>query len=50
MTGEGNRFDPKGAARAIDAMRRGWPIRIAGSDGAATLLPVEDANDAALAE
>ena len=50
MTGAGNRFDPKGAARAIDAMRRGWPIRIAGSDGAATLLPVEGANDAAFAE
>ena len=45
----GNPFDPKGAARAIDAMRRGWPIRISGSDGAATLLPVEGADDAGFA-
>lgn len=42
-------FDPKGAARAIDAMRRGWPIRITGSDGSVTLLPVEGADDAACA-
>ena len=38
------------AARAIDALRRGWPFRIAGGDGALDLLAVESARDAALAE
>ena len=33
-------------ARAIDALRRGWAIRIAGADGALTLLPIETAADA----
>jgi len=32
--------DPKSAARAIDALRRGWPIRI----GALALLPIETAD------
>jgi GTP cyclohydrolase II len=41
--------DPASAARAIDALRRGWPVRITGADGALTLLPVESATDAALA-
>ena len=41
--------DPASAARAIDALRRGWPVRIAGAEGALTLLPVESATDAALA-
>ncbi len=35
--------DPRSAARAIDAARRGWPIRVAGPDGALTLLGVEGA-------
>lgn len=38
------------AARAIDALRRGWPFRVVGSDGALDLLAVESARDAALAE
>ena len=38
------------AARAIDALRRGWPFRIEGADGALDLLAVESARDAALAE
>ncbi len=38
------------AARAIDALRRGWPFRIAGGDGALDLLAVESARDGALAD
>ncbi|MBD3744771.1 MAG: GTP cyclohydrolase II [Sphingopyxis terrae] len=38
------------AARAIDALRRGWPFRIEGADGALDLLAVESARDAALAD
>ena len=38
------------AARAIDALRRGWPFRVNGPDGALDLLAVESARDAALAE
>jgi GTP cyclohydrolase II len=36
--------DPKAAARAIDALRRGWPITV----GALRLLPVETADDGRL--
>lgn len=39
----------RNAARAIDALRRGWPLRIAGAGGALDLLAVESASDAALA-
>lgn len=39
------RANPRGAARAIDALRRGWPIAIDGM----TLLPVETADAARLA-
>lgn len=35
--------DAKAAARVIDAMRRGWPVRIEGVDGALRLLNVEGA-------
>ena len=38
------------AARAIDALRRGWPLRVAASNGTLDLLAVESARDAALAE
>jgi len=38
------------AARAIDALRRGWPLRVSGPDGALDLLAVESARDAALAD
>ncbi|MDZ3833240.1 MAG: GTP cyclohydrolase II [Sphingopyxis sp.] len=37
------------AARAIDALRRGWPVRVSGADGALDLLAIESASDAALA-
>ena len=37
--------DPKVTARAIDALRRGWPIRV----GALTLLPIETADPVRLA-
>ncbi len=40
----------KNAARAIDALRRGWPIRIQGRDGALSLLAIETASDTAIAE
>lgn len=40
----------RAAARAIDALRRGWPIRLAGADGALALLPIEGATPASLAE
>ena len=38
------------AARAIDALRRGWPFRIEGTDGSLDLMAVESARDQALAE
>ncbi|MEY4268995.1 MAG: cyclohydrolase, partial [Pseudomonadota bacterium] len=41
--------DALDAARVVDAVRRGWPVRISGADGALLLLPVEGADDAALA-
>jgi GTP cyclohydrolase II len=41
--------DPKSAARAIDAARRGWSIRIAGQGGSLTLLAVEGATADSLA-
>ena len=48
MSSTGDSTDPRSAAQAIDALRRGWPVRIAGADGALTLLAVETAVDAAL--
>ncbi|MBB5684111.1 GTP cyclohydrolase II [Sphingobium boeckii] len=41
--------DPRAAARAIDALRRGWPIAIAGAEGALTLLAIETADGGRLA-
>ncbi len=41
--------DPRDAARAIDALRRGWPVAIDGGDGALAVLAVETADDARLA-
>jgi GTP cyclohydrolase II len=41
--------DAYAAARLVDALRRGWPVQIAGAEGLLTLLPVEGADDAALA-
>ncbi len=42
-------MDARAAARAIDALRRGWSIRLAGTDGALTLLPIEGATSQSLA-
>jgi len=42
-------MDARAAARAIDALRRGWPIRLAGDGGALTLLPIEGATAESLA-
>ncbi|HZV18450.1 MAG TPA: GTP cyclohydrolase II [Sphingobium sp.] len=42
-------MDARAAARAIDALRRGWPIRLIGDDGALALLPVEGATTQSLA-
>ena len=41
---------PRQAARAVDALRRGWPFRVEGADGAIDLLAVESARDDTLAE
>ena len=41
--------DPRAAARAIDALRRGWPIAIAGAQGTITLLAIETADEGRLA-
>ncbi len=38
------------AARAIDALRRGWPVRVAADDGALDVLAVETADEPRLAE
>jgi GTP cyclohydrolase II len=41
--------DPHKTALAIDALRRGWPIALAGADGTLALLPIETADPARLA-
>lgn len=38
------------AARAVDALRRGWPVRVTGDDGVLDLLAIESASDATLAD
>lgn len=38
-------MDPRGAARAIDALRRGWPIEVRAGDGAYRLMAIEGADD-----
>ena len=38
------------AARSVDAIRRGWPVRISGNDGDLDLLAIESTSDAALAD
>jgi GTP cyclohydrolase II len=42
-------MDARAAARAIDALRRGWPVRLAGRHGALALLPIEGATADSLA-
>jgi len=41
--------DPRNAARAVDALRRGWPVRVHGAEGALLVLAVERADDVRLA-
>jgi GTP cyclohydrolase II len=41
--------DARRTARAIDALRRGWPIAIDGTDGRLALLPIETADPERLA-
>jgi len=36
---------PRDVARAIDALRRGWAVEVAGEDGTMVVLPVETAPD-----
>ncbi len=42
--------DPRNAARVIDALRRGWPVKIEGESGHHVLLAIETATDNAIAE
>ncbi|QUT06572.1 GTP cyclohydrolase II [Sphingobium phenoxybenzoativorans] len=42
-------MDPKAAARAIDALRRGWPVELRASDGACRVMAIEGADDVTLA-
>ncbi|MCP1470090.1 GTP cyclohydrolase II [Sphingobium sp. OAS761] len=39
----------RAAARAIDALRRGWPVRVAAADGAIRLMAIEGADAVTLA-
>lgn len=39
-----NAVDGRDAARAIDALRRGWPVRVTATDGAIRLMAVEGAD------
>jgi GTP cyclohydrolase II len=38
------------AARAIDALKRGWPVAVSAPDGRICVLAIETANDTSLAE
>jgi GTP cyclohydrolase II len=40
---------PRSAAQAIDALRRGWPVRVSGADGTLDLLAIDALGDTALA-
>jgi len=42
--------DPRATARAIDALRRGWPIAIRGASGTLSLLAIETADAERLAD
>ena len=42
--------DPRATARAIDALRRGWPVAIRGEEGTLALLAIETADAERLAE
>lgn len=40
--------DPRAVARAVDALRRGWPVAIRGADGTLRLLAIETADSGRL--
>jgi GTP cyclohydrolase II len=42
--------DPRQCARAIDALRRGWPVTLTDGDAAITVLAIETADDIRLAD
>ena len=42
--------DPQAVARAVDAMRRGWPVAIRGADATLSLLAIETADATRLAD
>ena len=41
-------MNPKSAARAIDALRRGWPVAVQADDGACHVMAIEGADDVTL--
>jgi GTP cyclohydrolase II len=41
-------MDPKAAARAIDALRRGWPVALRAADGVCRVMAIEGADDVTL--
>nr|WP_317893302.1 GTP cyclohydrolase II [uncultured Sphingomonas sp.] len=41
--------DPRAVARAIDALRRGWPVAVLGAEAAITVLAIETADPLRLA-
>lgn len=41
---------PRAAARAIDALRRGWPVTVAAADGALRIMAIEGADMVTLAD
>ncbi len=43
-------MNPRAAARAIDALRRGWPVTVAAADGALRLMAIEGADMVTLAD
>ncbi len=42
--------DPRSAAQAVDALRRGWPVTVSGKDGKISILAIETADDPGLAQ
>jgi GTP cyclohydrolase II len=41
-------MNPKAAARAIDALRRGWPVEVRAGDGSCRVMAIEGADDVTL--
>jgi GTP cyclohydrolase II len=42
-------MDPRAAARAVDALRRGWPVQVRATDGALAFLAIDGATASSLA-